>query len=79
MPASVTVSSSPRLYFERRLPADKTTRRSPGARLDPDRAMIHTLDMQPPYPTPAVLQAEGHPPPDGGRTEPWPHGEWEIA
>jgi hypothetical protein len=78
MTATVPISSSPRLFFERRLPHDKTTRRSPGARADPDRQLVHTLAMVPPYPTTEALQAEGGAPPDSGHTQPWPHGEWEI-
>lgn len=79
MPAQVPLSQSPRLYFERRLPESKTTRRSPGARADLDRALVHSLEMSPPYPTPAALQAEGGQTPDQGHTQPWPHGTFEIT
>lgn len=74
----VTLSRSPKLYFERRLPQDRNTRRRPGPRSDYSRTLVHSLSMAPPLPTPAVLHAENDKPPDAGATQPWPHGMAEI-
>ena len=77
--ATPTLSKSARLYQERRIPQDRTTRRLPAPRSDLGRNAVHSLPLSPPFPIPAVLQREGDHPPDAHLTEPWPHGEAEIT
>lgn len=74
-----TLSRSAKLYQERRLPGDRTTRRLPSPRFDPSRSPVHRLPLSPPFPTPAVLQKQDRQPPDAGLTRPWPYGEEEVT
>lgn len=78
-PTQVPVSRSAKLYQERRLPKGRTTRRLPTPRSNLSRNQVHQLPLDPPFPTPAVLQHEGGQPPDASLTTPWPHGEAEIT
>lgn len=73
------LSRSAKLYQERRIPKDRTTRRLPASRSNLGRNPVHIIPLKPPYPTTAVLQREGDHPPDAGLTEPWPYGSEEIA
>lgn len=74
-----TISHSAKLYQERFLPNDRTTRRLPSPRSNMDANLVHTLPLKPPYPSPKVLQERGGHPPDAGLTQPWPYGEEEIT
>ncbi len=77
--ATPTLSRSAKLFQERRIPQDRTTRRLPSPRSNFDRNKVHQLPLSPPYPTTTVLQREGGHPPDAGLTQPWPYGELEIT
>lgn len=71
------LSQSAKLYQERVEPAHRETRRQPNAHLDMAANAVHTMDMQPPYPTIDVLHATDDKPPDAGGTTPWPYGYTE--
>lgn len=74
------LSKSPKLYQERRLPADRQTLRGPGPRSDFDNNLARAIPLLPPLPLPELLHAAGGgPPTDGGETTPWPHGSEEIV
>ncbi len=73
------LSQSAKLYQERRIPQDRTTRRLPAPRSNLGMNLVHQIPLRPPFPTPAVLQLEGDHPPDAGLTKPWPHGDEEIT
>jgi hypothetical protein len=73
------LSMSPKLYQERRLPADRETLRGPGPRSNFEQNKTRMVPLAPPLPTPDVLQLEGGHPPDAGLTAPWPHGSLEIV
>ena len=75
----VIISHSAKLYQERRLPQDRTTRRLPSPRSNMDANPVHRIPLKPPFPTPDVLHAQGGHPPDAGLTTSWPYGEDEIA
>lgn len=78
--ATPPLSMSAKLYQERKLPEDRTTRRLPSPRFDLEQNPIVTLSLSPPFPTPDALQVEGNHPPDAGVTEPWPwQGQEEIT
>lgn len=73
------LSRSAKLFQERRIPKDRTTRRLPSPRSNLSRNLIHQIPLTPPLPTTAVLQKEGGHPPDAGLTLPWPFGSEEIT
>jgi len=79
MPDTPALSKSAKLFQERRIPGDRTTRRLPSPRSNLGRNLVHQLPLQPPNPTTCVLQQEGDHPPDAHLTKPWPHGEEEIT
>ena len=79
MPTTPALCRSAKLYQERRIPGDRTTRRLPSPRSDLGQNAVHNIPFAPPYPTPDVLQAEGDHPPDAHLTKPWPHGERELS
>lgn len=74
----VNVSQSAQLYQERRVPQDRLTRRGPGPRSNLAQNPVTSLPLQPPFPLPEVLQAEGDQPPDAGLTQVWPFGDKEL-
>lgn len=76
---AVTISRSAKLFQERRIPQDRTTRRLPAPRSNLDNNKVHQIPLLPPFPTPEVLRAQGGQPPDGGLTKVWPYGEEEIT
>lgn len=76
---AVIVSRSAKLFQERRIPQDRTTRRLPSPRSNMDNNKVHQIPLLPPYPTPDVIRAEGGQPPDGGLTKIWPYGAEEIT
>lgn len=78
MPETPALSMSAKLYQERRIPGDRTTRRLPTPRSNLGRNLAHQIPLKPPHPTPEVLQRENDHPPDAHLTQPWPHGEEEI-
>jgi hypothetical protein len=71
------LSQSAKLYQERKLPEDRTTRRLPSPRSNMDSNLVHSIPLSPPSPTPEVLDRENNKPPDSGRTDPWPWGVGE--
>lgn len=51
-------------------------RRGPVPRMDLARHPIHSVPVAPPLPSgEASLDVQGLPPPDRGRTKPWPYPE----
>jgi hypothetical protein len=72
---AVQLSRSAKLYQERRIPQDRTTRRLPNARTNLSMHPTHRIPFAPPYPTPEVLRKEQSSDPDAQLTVPWPHGE----
>ena len=76
---TVRISRSARLFQERRIPEDKTTRRLPSPRSVLGRNLAHQLPLQPPYPTPEALREEGRHIPVGGMTTPWLYGTLELT
>lgn len=76
---AIIVSRSPKLFQERRIPQDRTTRRLPAPRSNLDRNKVHQIPLKPPFPTPEVLLQQGGQPPDAGLTQIWPYGEAEIT
>lgn len=79
MTTTPPLSKSAKLFQERRIPKDRTTRRLPAPRANLGKNLVHRIPLKPPYPTTAVLQREGGQPPDAGLTQPWPFGEQEIT
>ena len=93
--ATPRLMKSVKLYQERKQPANRTTRRSPGFHHDLSLNAAHTLPLSAPYPTSEVRQIEagnagldcgcGDPaaehrhPPDGLLTTPWLHGSEELS
>lgn len=78
--ATPTLSQSAKLYQERKLPADRNTRRGPGPRHSFDLNAVHTLPLHPPLPWPdACLMAGQQPPLAAGLSQPWPYGTEEIT
>lgn len=73
------LSHSAKVYEERQMPDDRTTRRLPAARFAPWQNAVHTLPLSPPYPDAEVLQHQGGQPPDAGLTHAWPWGAFEIT
>lgn len=69
-------SYSAKLYQERK--NHRPTRRFPRRTSNLARNLIHTVQLDPPLPEPAVLHAV-HDPPDGGTTKLWPHEVEEPA
>jgi len=77
MPETPELSQSARLFQERRIPQDRTTRRLPAPRSDLERNLVHRIPLEPPLPTTDALQKEGDHPPDAGGTAIWPWGKGE--
>ncbi len=71
------LSQSAKLYQERMLPLDRTTRRLPSPRSNMDSNLVHRIPLAPPSPTLEVLHREDDKPPDAGSTSPWPWGVGE--
>ena len=72
------ISRSARLYEERK--GLRVTRRGPGPRLGLKDNLVHQIPMEPPLPLPDLLPLQnGHPPPDAGRIDVWPHGSQTIV
>lgn len=68
------ISKSGQLYRERKRRV--RTGRGPVSRIATGQNGIHTYPLTPPRPyIPFVQDTNGNPPPDGGLTTPWPHGE----
>jgi hypothetical protein len=72
------IGKSARLYQERK--GLRVTNRGPGPVMGLNDNLVHSIPMEPPFPV-ADLQepTNGSPPPDTGRTKPWPHGETTIV
>ena len=70
------LSQSAKLYQERRIPADRLTRRRPGPRLNMASNLAQQIPLAAPLPLPELLQTlqTG---PDSGLTEAWPHNGQE--
>lgn len=69
---TVIVGRSAKLYQERRQPHIQPTMRSPGPQVYlPDNA-VHTLNLEPPFPNPALID---NTPVDTGKTTVWPYGD----
>lgn len=68
MPA---ISRSARLYQERRLPDDRTTRRLPSMRTNLSVHPLHRFPLKDPYPNPEQMTTQQ--PPDASHTFVWPH------
>ena len=77
MPETPDLSKSAKLYQERRIPQDRTTRRLPSPRSDLDRNRVHSIPLSPPLPVPDALHQAGGKPPDAGHTSIWPWGQGE--
>lgn len=73
----MTTGRSAKLYQERR--QLRETLRGPATSFCPEMNAVHSVELEPPLPDPAIIVANtGTPPPDvGGVTKPWPHGDKE--
>lgn len=65
------ISRSARLYQERRLPGDRTTRRLPSMRTNLSIHPLHRSTLKEPHPNPEQMTIQQ--PPDAGHTFVWPH------
>lgn len=65
------LSRSARLYQERRLPGDRTTRRLPALRTNLGLHPVHRATQSPPYPSPESISTPQ--PPDATATHVWPY------
>ena len=72
------VSKSAKLYQERRIPSDRTTRRIPAPRIAIGTHPTVQIPLSPPYPTNEVLRKQQDNVNDSQSTLPWPHGEAEL-
>jgi len=72
------ISQSARLYQERK--GLRVTRRGPGPRLGLADNLVHQVPTEPPLPSPGLVPLQnGHPAPDAGRIQSWPHGSETIV
>lgn len=71
-----TVGKSAKLYQERRQPYLRETLRGPGPNLNLEDNAAHDLPLEPPLPSPPLIQPKDCAPAnDSGQTQYWPHGD----
>lgn len=68
------VGKSAKLYFERKMPKLQPTLRGPGPQLYLADNPVHRLKLEPPQPNPAFFYNRKYV--DGGKTRPWPSGNF---
>lgn len=71
------ISKSAKLYQERRQPEIRVTLRGPGPYVDLNKNPVHTLNLEPPFPTSerGIYGFIGGSSPDSARTAVWPFGD----
>ena len=72
------ITQSAKLFQERRIPQDRTTRRTPGMRSRLASSKVHRLPLDPPFPWPDIERTNQSTKNDSGQTTVWPYGEVVI-
>jgi hypothetical protein len=70
------IGRSAKLYQERRMPQYVPTLRGPSPQVNLSDNPVHTLPLESPLPNPQFLYNRKYV--DGGRTQPWPHGNCDC-